>query len=249
MKWVKLIFVLFIGIQLSCSSQIAENNIVLIGVDTLDREGISKVISIVNGLKPQVIAIDVQFVNETDHKKDWSLFNELTKCKNLIMGSAIWNYTGKDLTYDRFFNETEPQFLINAKTGFTNAIFTNDKHHKLIKFSSHEKVNGNLQYHFSIAVAMAFDSLKAVHFVKNSPKVVDIDFRNGKRKFKTFPSSDILGRKLTFEDIEGKIVMLGFLGPGDEDKFFTPLNTKSDVPDMYGLEYLANVTAQILETR
>ena len=43
--------------------------------------------------------------------------------------------------------------------------------------------------------------------------------------------------------------MLSFLGPGNEDKFFTPLNTDNKNPDMYGIEYLANIVAQVLEIR
>jgi CHASE2 domain-containing sensor protein len=56
-----------------------------------------------------------------------------------------------------------------------------------------------------------------------------------------------LNGNITKKDIEGKIVMFGFLGPGNEDKFFSPLNTNPNEPDMYGLEYLANVVAQVLE--
>jgi CHASE2 domain-containing sensor protein len=43
--------------------------------------------------------------------------------------------------------------------------------------------------------------------------------------------------------------MIGFLGPGDQDKFITPLNTNPNEPDMYGLEYLANIVAQVLEDK
>lgn len=41
--------------------------------------------------------------------------------------------------------------------------------------------------------------------------------------------------------------MISFLGPGDEDKFYTPLNTNPGEPEMYDLECLANIVAQVLE--
>lgn len=51
---------------------------------------------------------------------------------------------------------------------------------------------------------MLIDSLKAIHFVKHNPRIIDVDYKNGKRKFKTFSSSDGLNGKLTKMDIEDK---------------------------------------------
>ena len=96
---------------------------------------------------------------------------------------------------------------------------------------------------------MQFDSLRTNKFIKTHDRLVDIDFKNGERKFKIFTFQNVLTNKLTKGDIEGKIVMLGFLGPGTQDKHISPLNSNPNEPDMYGLEYLAHIVAQILEKK
>lgn len=42
--------------------------------------------------------------------------------------------------------------------------------------------------------------------------------------------------------------MFGFLGPGGEDKVFSPLNSSAEPiePDMYGLEFLTRIVEQIV---
>lgn len=89
--------------------------------------------------------------------------------------------------------------------------------------------------------------VKTSNFIQSHERLVDLNFKKGVRKFKTFSVTDVLNGKLTKKEIEGKIVMMGFLGPGNEDKFYSPLNKNSKEPDMYGVEYLANIVAQILE--
>lgn len=62
-----------------------------------------------------------------------------------------------------------------------------------------------------------------------------------------FATSDLLNGRLTKKGIDGRIVIFGFLGSGEQDKFFSSLNTNSNEPDMYSLQYLANIVAQVLE--
>jgi hypothetical protein len=136
----------------------------------------------------------------------------------------------------------------NAKAGFVSAERNGNEPRIPKQFIVwQEGYTGDIYHHFSIATAMSFDSLRTLDFIKNNDRLVDVDFKYGKRKFKTFSHSDVLNGKLTMKDIEGKIVMIGFLGPGNEDKFFSPMNTDSKEPDIYGVEYLANIVAQVLE--
>lgn len=241
------LYILFI-INFSCKSQVADQDIVLVNVGNLDRAGIANEIMIINQLNPKVIAIDLEFSKDTEYTKDLRLMQALDNCKNLVMISVIENYTGEDIEYKGFTFGSLPNFLTNAKTGFGNTLLR-DEQDILMRFSLWEKVSGRTEYHFSIKTAMAYDSVKSINFVNSRPKIVDVDYKNGTRRFRTFLPSEILNKEINRINIEGKIVMLGFLGPGNEDKFFTPLNKNPNEPDMYGLEYLANIVAQVLESK
>jgi CHASE2 domain-containing sensor protein len=165
------------------------------------------------------------------------------------MLSVIQNYSGGEIIdYQQFDFGSLPEFVpIRAKTGFGNAILENDEVGTLKRFSVYEKVSGKIEYHFAVAVALEFDSATAKSFVNKNPKVIDVNYKSGKRKFRQYLATDILSNKTKKTDMADQIVLIGVLAPGTEDKFFTPLNSNRNEPDMYGLEYLANVVAQILE--
>lgn len=141
-------------------------------------------------------------------------------------------------------------FTIEARSGFTSAERTSDDLRIPDQFSLWQKgsFSEDTYYHFSVTAAMRYDSLRAARFVNSHPQNVKVDYANGTRKFKVFSVEETLSGKLKRTDIEGKIVLFGFLGPGETDKFLTPLNRNSGKPDMYGVEYLANIVAQILES-
>lgn len=229
-----------------------EQEVVLINSDTLDRLGIAKEIDYVNALDPKLVALDIQFSEDRDPWKDTLLVTALRHTKRLFMISMIddYDFGQKALaSYKQFTLGSLPVFLVGAETGFANTVIDEMEMGKLSRFSTHEYVAGEIEYQFGVRVAMAFDSLRTLRYVNQHPRIVDVDYRHGERRFKVFSSTDVLSGKLSRQDIEGKIVMLGFLGPGNEDKFYTPLNTNPDEPDMYGLVYLAHIVAQILESK
>jgi len=244
-KYIIAIFIIFFLNE--CYAQKIEQEIVLVNIGSLDRSGVAKEIALICSLNPKVISIDVTFAGKKP--KDIELIESLWNCRaNLIVPSRSHNI-GNGQFY--FVTTTEPEFLpSNSTTGFVDAELENDERHTLKKFIVKQKDSfGKNKYHFSIKTAMSFDSLKTINFIKEHANIIDIDFKNKKRLFKSFSSQEILNGSVTKKDIEGKIVMIGFLGPGNEDKFVTPYNNDPNEPDMYGLEYLANVVAQVLEDK
>lgn len=165
------------------------------------------------------------------------------------MASLMGDFDEITNDYNTFVNESEPQFLEGAKTGFINTVLENDELNTLKRFFVSGVVTGKKEYHFSVQIAMLYDSIKTMEFIQQNNNIVDVDYKYGNRKFKKISPREVLSEKITKEDIEGKIVIMGFLGPGNEDKFYTPLNKNPNEPDMYGVEYLANIVAQILEFR
>ena len=232
--------------QYSCKAQDITQNIVLVNVDSLEREGIANVISEVNERNPRVIAIDLRFV-ESKGANDLILINALDRCKKLVMSSVINNFGNGAMIIS---NMSSSQFMpSHARTGFVNVVQEKDEFNTVEKFLVLQKdFNGKTEYHFSVRTAMIYDSLKSMQFVTSHSAITKIDFKGG-RKFKVISSKEILSTDISDNDIKDKIIIIGFLGPGIEDKFYTPLNSKRapNEPDMYGAEYLANIVAQVLE--
>lgn len=238
----------------SCSPQTKDSNIVsedivIVNCGARNRLDISKMLDVISSLNPRVVALDINFRELRDPYQDSLLIVELGKCKNLVMSSIIDNYSGEnDTTYSQLTG-TLPEFLTNAKIGFTNAILENDELGTLKRFSCYENVNGLTMYHFAIRTAMTFDSLKVSRFLADKKRIIDVNYKGDETVFKTFSDDDILEKKVKRTDIEERIVLIGYLGPSDEDKFFSPLNKEKQhfKPDMYGVVYLANVIVQILK--
>jgi len=230
-----------------CESQPLSKEIVLINVGNRDRASIAKQISIISSCNPKVIAIDILFTGDTKRTKDDSLFSALLGCSNLVLSASIGEYSHKDLEYKYFLEESSSEFLTKAKIGFINVIPRKDKQRTIDKIATHVNFRGGRLHHFAVEAAMAYDSLKAIRFLEKNPRIISADFISDLR-FEVLSEEDFLQREFPCHVVEGKIVMFGFLGPGDEDKFFTPMNsrTKPFQPDMYGLVFLARIVQQIL---
>lgn len=250
-KIVILLLILFI-VVVPCYSQAPNNEIVLVNVGSVDRGAAAKGIEIISELNPKVISLDLAFPHYTGDADDKSLYRALRNVKTLVMPSEIV-YEGRDYQ-DRemisvYLTSAAEFFVSDAKSGFVSAMVEKGQIEIPKQFIVWQKgsYSEDVYHHFSIVTAMAFDSLKASRFIQSHERLVSLEYEHRKRKFRTFSVSDVLNGKLTRRDIEGRIVMIGFLGPGNQDKFFTPMNTDPNEPDMYGLEYLANIVAQVLE--
>lgn len=248
MRAVRFLLFYIVAITGSCHSQHIERNIVLINADTYDKGTISKAIMKVSEFNPKVLSLDIAFHEYNGTRDDLNLYHALENCKVLVMPTTIYSlYDDKVSIALASVSEFSP---LHAKTGFVSAKVENDQVQIPNKFMVQQvDFNGNLEYHFSVRTAMSFDSLKTTAFLNSNPKTAEVDYKNGSRKFSIFTASEVLNDELTRTDIEGKIVMIGFLGPGDEDKYYSPLNTNPNEPDMYGLQYLAHIVAQILERK
>ncbi|MBK6827642.1 MAG: CHASE2 domain-containing protein [Chitinophagaceae bacterium] len=77
-----------------------------------------------------------------------------------------------------------------------------------------------------------------------------IDFIRTSQQFKTFEGSKF-SAQVSRDLIKNKIVLLGYLGPTDEDKHFTPIRYVKyhyeNVPDTYGIVILANEIRTVLK--
>ena len=239
-------------ISVQCLPQSFEDRIVLINVGEDDRGEIARTISEINLLEPEVVALDIAFPDYTGNRQDKLLYLALMDVEKLVLPSKI-SSLGLDY-YDREMLSVSlgcaPEFFVpNAKSGFVSAKEENDPAYFPEQFSISQSVyfGDYLSHHFSIMTAMEYDSSKTINFIDNHERIVNISYGDTWREFKTVSSKDVLKGKLLKSDIESKIIMMGYLGPKNVDKYIARLNTHSNERAMYGLEYLANIVAQILE--
>lgn len=225
-------------------------NIILINIEQFenDPEKISHGISILSSLESKVIALKFQFTEESYGQRiDSILMNSLSSCEEkLVLGLDVENYLEVLEEYSRF----KKVFFVptKSKVGYSTLVGDIDPFGTIKSFTSWERVNGKIEYQFAVEVAMLFDSAKANKFIKKHPKVNDIDFHEG-AKFKSLDLNDILNGKILPSDIKGRIVILGFLGPGFTDRYYSAAIQRGNgsfEPDMYGVEIQAHIVLQIL---
>ena len=257
LKKILILFLLrILMIQCDAQDQAQHDQIVLVNVEHLDRAGIAKEILAINHLGPKVIALDVTFEERHNDENDAILAEAISECESLVTAGYVRTIAEKVF----LVSANASEFMSHqGHIGFIDTMHEKDEYKTQQQFkvweeeSLRDELAGKPRtgYHFSVETVMAFDRTAAMMFVKSRPQIVDIDFKDGKRTFLKFSASDVLDGKISRRDIEGKIVMLGFLGPGNEDKSFTRLNKgeRPSEPDMYGVEILANITAQILESK
>jgi len=243
------------SLTLFCTSCYSRNNdklIVMINVESASRIEIAKAIKILDSFKPRVISIDLQFSLNTDYNSDSALVDVLWNTKNLVMASVIENsngeYLGTDVEY-AFTYGSLPEFIpFKSKTGFINILPEKDEFQTLKKFSVYEKVEGKTEYNFAIQTAMVFDDIKTIDFIRVNSKIVDVIYKDNSSKTVKISIYDLINNKIPKEYIANKIILLGYLGPANKDKYFTPMNRQNPPksPDMYGLEYLVHIILQVI---
>src|SRR5690606_6623154 len=128
---------------------------------------------------------------------------------------------------------------------------------------------------FGVKLAMAYDSASAREFLAREKEEEVINFRGNveaqnvklrnvstdisttefTNRFTVIDVNQVFNHEFLPSAIEGKIVILGYLGsyfgdPSWNDKFFTPLNKKvagRANPDMFGVVIHANIVSMILD--
>lgn len=255
-KVVRMMLVLFVLPSVSCYPQNQDRWIVIINVENSSRLDIANALRILDSFKPKVISVDLQFSSNKDYDSDSSLVDALWSAKNLVMVSIIEDssgtYTGISPSHRyEFAYGSLPEFIpFEAKTGYPHTLFEADEFQTVKRFSAFEKVGDKIEYHFAIQTAMIFDSLKTNLFLKRNSKTINIDYKKtAYNKIVRFSIYDLLNNKISKDQIEDKIILIGFVGPGNKDKYFTSLNSQNPPksPDMYGLEILACIILQILD--
>jgi CHASE2 domain-containing sensor protein len=263
---------------------LVDENIVVVNIGNLSRREVAQQLQIISKHKPKVIGIDSFFDCATglrdtvncpqlrDTLGNLMLSNAIKEAGNVVLVTKVFQ---SDSVLDAGFanvvdslERSDPDFRDHALgEGYasldTDAAFQDDVK-TCRSFNPAMTYEGKPHYAFSVRMAMAYDSAKAVRLLErgNFSEVINykgnlVDFfhsTNYPQMFYTLDVSDVLTENFVPEMIKDKIVIFGFLGselgdPSWSDKFYTPLNNKmagKANPDMFGVVVHANIVSMIL---
>ena len=229
-----------------------DERIVIVNIGEHSRASIAEMVNIINGMNPKVVGMDAFFISPRDEKTDLLLSEALTSTKNLVMAGRL---------KDGEITTSNKSFIEGSELNFANlAVSSNNQ--QVEAFKPVMNVNGENVYAFAMEIARLYNPKSIKAYVDRGLTKIDytcnalIGTNESNEGFLTIEGDAILERNVE-HSIEGKVVLLGFLGkylgqPGvKEDRFFSPLrNSPSDgMPDMFGVVIHANIISQILDGR
>lgn len=209
------------------------DDFVLLNIEMLSRAEVGKKLQEVNKAKPKLVALNVQYGSDRGASDD-PLEQAFKEIETDVLG---YNLKDKRLgSHAKFMQHA-------ADSGMTRLVA--DVRLWPLYFIPYQKKFGQVQDHLSMTVASylvnelpdyAVDGIKAIeYFPKLNYTVINLS------EFDLKKHGDL---------IRDNVVFVGFLGPGDEDKQYTPLREEKGVPegvkDTYGLEILVYMVRTIL---
>lgn len=215
-----------------------DSEIVLVNIGNGDRTYIGKLLLSIDSCNPLLIAIDAWFENEKDSSQDSELIAAFKAIKNDILSYSL-DSNGRPLkSHIKFESLVSDEGLatVEKRHGLTSNIIPL----QVIGKKVHEN--------FALKIVKRWKP-EFKHRIEINQSI-PIVFTRTLRQFSYFEGSE-LREKNVCEFLKNKVVLLGFLGPGDEDKHFTPIRYvmeyKDGEPDTYGLVIIANAIRTILE--
>jgi CHASE2 domain-containing sensor protein len=231
-----------------------DTNIVLVNISHLSRSEVGKQIEILNKYNPKIIGIDAFFRSQKTFQEDIPLIMALSQVNNLVLVSDL-EKPNNDATCFDSLGTSHPQFNQFAHNGFADVKTSEVSFRTIRKFTPSFCLKDTNYLSFPAKLAQLYDSSKVTKLLNRKNELEIINWRGNYTKFYRLDANQLLNEDGDFSFIDGKIVIMGFLGERElgeeslEDTFFTPLNPQSAgraYPDMYGATVHANVVSMIL---
>jgi CHASE2 domain-containing sensor protein len=215
-----------------------DQDIILINIGNSTRTEIAALILDIEKCKPLIVGIDVLFLKNRQSLEDSILANAIEKVSNDILAYRFDSTGKEERSLEKF-----RKFVNNE--GYVNLDLING-------VSSHftplKEVGGKLYESFALRIIKQWKPDFKHNLGVNES--IPILFQRSQQQYYYFVKEDLLDKNVC-ELLENKIVLVGFLGPGDEDKQFTPIRSNDKElegnPDTYGLVIQANAIRTILE--
>ena len=234
--------------------QTIDTNIVLVNIAHLSRSEIGQQINVLNKYHPKVIGIDAFFRKKKAFDEDIQLIMALSQVENLILVSDLEGSNEEGTCWDSM-SITHPQFNQFAINGFADVTTDEVSYRTIRKIKPQWCYKDSAIISFPAMLAQTFDSSSVDVLIERNNDLEVINWKGNHTKFYTIDAHQLLNEEGDFSFIEGKIVIMGFLGERElgekslEDTFYTPMNPQSAGradPDMYGVTVHANAVSMIL---
>lgn len=246
-KFNPLFFILFVSLYISFRLFIAyakpihvvefttgfDTDITLVNIGEADRKVIADYITTIQSHKPAVLGIDVLFFEEKDWYGDSTLEEALSISMNDILAASI----DKELNVKKPY----PGFSERSETGIV-------EFKEVGAFTSHItpvwKVKDSIYEDFSLKILKKWKPGFEIDIKPN--RSIPVKFSRQQNQFRI-----IHGEILNEIDpviITNKIVLLGYIGPSEEDMHFTPIELiDENSPGTYGVIIVANAIRTLIE--
>lgn len=231
-----------------------DKNIILVNIGNLDRRGIAQLLNRINEQEPKVVGIDSFFRSPKGAKQDFPLSIACRRTDNLVLVSQLHHPNVVSHHFDSL-SRSHPLFSKWAESGFANLISGGEDGFRTTRlFTPVEKISGEEELSFPVKILQKYDSTAYAHLRTRKHKQEIINFSGNMDHFFRFDYHQVLDTSVDLSVMEGKIVLLGYMGGylGEAtltDIFYTPLNGKTggrSYPDMYGVVVHANIISQAL---
>lgn len=215
-------------------------DIVLVNIENGDREFIGKILLKLDSLDPIVIGINVFFEGKKTRREDSILAKAMQKIDNVILpyGLSIKNeIEASDSIFMRFAKDKGLLKYIRTTGLISNMIplpKIEDKVHESFAYKIVKYWKPDIKPNFEIN------------------QQIPINYQRTSEMFMQLDGSFLLETNIDDYDLKNKIFLLGYNGPGKEDKYSTPLRftgkePEHDEPDTYGLVIIANQLRTIID--
>jgi hypothetical protein len=213
-------------------------DIVLFNIEDGDRSFIGRMILAIDSCKPSLIAINSFFKNEKNIAEDSILEKALKITQNDILIYHV-DLRGRHTNSAKKFDSL-------ATTSGLNSIDIIDG--LASHFTPIKNINGEIHESFALQIIKLWKP--GFKFETRPNKQIPIKFNRTLKQYFSFDVSEL--NKTEVRDlIKNKVVLIGYLGPSNEDKHFTPIRLLSsfygDDPDTYGTVIIANEIRTILD--
>jgi CHASE2 domain-containing sensor protein len=197
-----------------------------------DRVFFAKIIQALIKKSPKVIALNAFLLGEKSTHEDSTLKEAFKDCP----------YDVVCLTVDSLGYPSSIPKLFSPWIDKLGLIKYEEKNGLISRFKPIIKIDGKLYESFALEIT------KRIFPHSTSEITVDkqyrIEYTRTSENFYIFDGNDVIMDRIEDELIKNKVVLLGYLGPSDEDKYYTPVRYfryyRPEDPDMYGTVIIAN---------